>query len=86
MLTVSVFANSLEIQCQNKLTEKFLEEFDDFYLQQCQSYGDKKWYKATIIEYAIRLNCQNEPNYHIRYDDDDDDEWIHLYQKNVIIL
>ena len=50
MLPVSVFANSLEIQCQNKLTEKFLEEFDDFYLQQCQSYGDKKWYKSDISD------------------------------------
>ena len=48
--------------------------------------GDKKWYKATIIEYAVRLNCEDEPNYHIIYDDDDEDEWIHLHHKNVVIL
>ncbi len=48
MFPVSIFANSLEIQCQNKLTEKYLEEFDDFYLEQCLEHGDYKFYESDI--------------------------------------
>tara|TARA_Y100000589_G_C26932633_1_gene538981 strand:- start:319 stop:585 length:267 start_codon:yes stop_codon:yes gene_type:complete len=44
----------------------------------------KKWYPATIVEYSVRLNCPNEPNYHIEYDDGED-EWVHL-NKNVRII
>ena len=47
-LPVLAFSNPLEIQCQNKLTEKFLQEFDDFQLEQCQEYGDKKFYESDI--------------------------------------
>ena len=48
MLPVSVFANSLEIQCQNKLSKKYLEEFDDFSLEGCLEYGDYKFYESDI--------------------------------------
>tara|TARA_X000000368_G_C22951556_1_gene676852 strand:- start:591 stop:1040 length:450 start_codon:yes stop_codon:yes gene_type:complete len=43
-----VFSNPLEIQCQNKLTEKFLQVFDDFSLEQCQEWGDRKFYDSDI--------------------------------------
>jgi len=45
---------------------------------------EKQWYPAIINEYSVRLGCKNEPNYHILYDDGED-EWVH-FNKNVRII
>ena len=47
-LPLLVFANPLEIKCENKLTDKFLEEFVEFNLEQCQKYGEYKFGESDI--------------------------------------